>query len=142
MKIAIGCDHAGYAYKAAIKNVLTDLKVDIIDEGTDSSDSVDYPDFAHPVSKLVDQNKVDYGILICGSGNGVAMTANKYQNVRAALCWNTEITSLAKQHNNANVITIPARFVSEWQSQEIVKTFIQTDFEGGRHERRVNKISC
>lgn len=139
MKISIGNDHAGVDYK---KHIIEKLKKDftIINHGTNDEESVDYPDFAHPVSSDVDTNISNLGVLICGSGNGVAMTANKYKKVRAALCWNEEIASLAKNHNNANVVCIPARFVSKEKALEIVKKFIETEFEGGRHERRVNKI--
>ena len=141
MKIAIGNDHAGTAYKNAIINHLTSLGIEVQNYGTNSDDSVDYPDFVHPVAKDVEEEKVDFGILICGSGNGVSMTANKYQNVRAGLCWTKEIAALAKQHNNANILSIPARFTALQQAIEIVDTFLNTDFEGGRHERRVNKIA-
>lgn len=142
MTIAIGCDHAGPAYKDRIIKLLEEQDIEVVDKGTHTGDSVDYPDFAHPVAQLVNDGAVDLGILICGSGNGVAMTANKYSNVRAALCWTAEIAALARQHNNANIVTIPARFTSEWQATEIVKTFLAAEFEGGRHERRVGKISC
>ena len=139
MNISIGNDHAGVDYKNYIIENLND-KLDIKNYGTDAESSVDYPDFAHPVSSDVDNQISDLGILICGSGNGVAMTANKYKNVRAALCWNEELAVLAKQHNNANIVCIPARFISKEEALQIVKSFIQTRFEGGRHERRVNKI--
>mgnify|MGYP001400743569 FL=1 len=139
MNISIGNDHAGVDYKNYIIENLKD-KHDIKNHGTDTESSVDYPDFAHPVSSDVDNQISDLGILICGSGNGVAMTANKYKNVRAALCWNEELAVLAKQHNNANIVCIPARFISKEEALQIVKSFIQTGFEGGRHERRVNKI--
>ena len=139
MNISIGNDHAGVDYKNYIIENLKD-KHDIKNHGTDTESSVDYPDFAHPVSSDVDNKKSDLGILICGSGNGVAMTANKYKKVRAALCWNEELAVLAKQHNNANIVCIPARFISKEEALQIVKSFIQTGFEGGRHERRVNKI--
>ena len=139
MNISIGNDHAGVDYKNYIIENLND-KHDIKNHGTDAESSVDYPDFAHPVSSNVDNQISDIGILICGSGNGVAMTANKYKNVRAALCWNEELAVLAKQHNNANIVCIPARFISKEEALQIVKYFIQTGFEGGRHERRVNKI--
>ncbi len=142
MTIAIACDHAGPAYKEKIIAFLKSQDIEVINKGTDSEESVDYPDFAHPVGELVNSGSADLGILICGSGNGVAMTANKHNNVRAALCWNTEIAALARQHNNANIVCIPARFTSEWQACEIVKTFLSSEFEGGRHERRVGKISC
>ena len=139
MNISIGNDHAGVEYKNYIIENLND-KYDIKNHGTDAESSVDYPDFAHPASSDVDNQISDLGILICGSGNGVAMTANKYKNVRAALCWNEELAVLAKQHNNANIVCIPARFISKEEALQIVKCFIQTGFEGGRHERRVNKI--
>ena len=139
MNISIGNDHAGVDYKNYIIENLND-KYYIKNHGTDLESSVDYPDFAHPVSSDVDNKKSDLGILICGSGNGVAMTANKYKKVRAALCWNEELAVLAKQHNNANIVCIPARFISKEEALQIVKSFIQTGFEGGRHERRVNKI--
>ncbi|MDO4880666.1 MAG: ribose 5-phosphate isomerase B [Capnocytophaga sp.] len=140
MKIAIGNDHAGTTYKQAIVAYLQKEGIDVINVGTDSSDSVDYPDFAHAVGELIDNDKVDFGIVICGSGNGIAMSINKHKKVRCALCWTKEIAQLAKQHNNANVISIPARFTAEQQAVEIVKTFLDTSFEGGRHLNRVNKI--
>ena len=139
MNISIGNDHAGVDYKNYIIKSLEE-KYNIVNHGTDDKNSVDYPDFAHPVSLDIDNIKSDFGILICGSGNGVAMTANKYKKVRAALCWSEEIAKLAKQHNNANVVCIPGRFISKEKALQIVKSFIDTKFEGGRHERRVNKI--
>ena len=142
MKIAIGNDHAGPEYKFAIVKMLETNGHEVINYGTDSMDSVDYPDFGHAVANDVNKGMVDFGIIICGSGNGIAMSANKHQNVRAALCWTKEIASLARQHNNANIISIPARFTSIQQAVEIVKTFLKTDFEGGRHAMRVEKISC
>ena len=138
MKISIGNDHAGVDYKKFIIENLNDHYV--INHGTDDLNSVDYPDFAHPVSLDVENKTSEIGILICGSGNGVSMTANKYKKVRAALCWSKEIAKLAKQHNNANIVCIPARFISKEEALQIVKSFIDTKFEGGRHERRVNKI--
>ncbi|RZS99340.1 ribose 5-phosphate isomerase B [Aquimarina brevivitae] len=141
MKIAIGNDHAGTDYKNEIVTYLRDNNYEVINYGTDSSDSVDYPDFVHPVADDVDKNNVTYGILICGSGNGVAMTANKYKNVRAGLCWTKELTTLTRQHNDANVLCIPARFTSKHQALDMVKEFLATEFEGGRHVKRVNKIS-
>ncbi len=141
MKIAIGNDHAGTEYKFGIITYLKSEGIEVINYGTDSNSSVDYPDFVHPVAKDVDTNVVDFGILICGSGNGVSMTANKYKNVRAGLCWTKEITELTRLHNNANIISIPARFTSLPQAIEMVKTFLATQFEGGRHQNRVNKIS-
>jgi ribose 5-phosphate isomerase B len=140
--VAIGSDHAGYEYKSMIIDLLENKGLKVKDFGTNSPDSVDYPDFAHPVAKAVEDGEAGAGILICGSANGVAITANKHQNVRAAVCWENEIASLARQHNNANVICIPARFVSPPIAQEMVNTFLNTPFEGGRHERRVEKIAC
>ena len=139
MNISIGNDHAGVYYKNyIIKNL--EEKHNIVNYGTDDENSVDYPDFAHPVSLDINNGKSDLGVLICGSGNGVAMTANKYQKVRAALCWSEEIAKLAKQHNNANVVCIPARFITKEEALQIVRSFIDNKFEGGRHEKRVNKI--
>jgi ribose 5-phosphate isomerase B len=142
MKISIGNDHAGPDYKKAIVHYLTSKGHEILNHGTDTFDSVDYPDFGHPVATDVESGKADLGIVICGSGNGIAMTANKHQGIRAALCWTKEISALARQHNNANVVSIPARFTSIQQAIEIVDTFLNTDFEGGRHATRVDKISC
>ena len=142
MKISIGNDHAGPDYKKAIVAFLTSKGHEIINHGTDTEASVDYPDFAHPVALDVESGKADLGIVICGSGNGIAMTANKHQGIRAALCWTKEISALARQHNNANVVSIPARFTSIPQAVEIVNTFINTEFEGGRHANRVDKIAC
>jgi ribose 5-phosphate isomerase B len=142
MKISIGNDHAGPDYKKAIVHFLLANGHEIINHGTNTFDSVDYPDFAHPVATDVESGTADLGIVICGSGNGIAMTANKHQGIRAALCWTKEISALARQHNNANVVSIPARFTSIPQAIEIVSTFISTDFEGGRHATRVDKISC
>ena len=141
MRISIGNDHAGVEYKNYIKEYLLANHIEINNYGTDSLDSVDYPDFAHPVSNDVNEKKSDLGILICGSGNGVCMTANKYKNVRAALCWNKELALLSKSHNNANIVCIPARFIEKEEDLDIIKTFILQEFEGRRHERRVNKIS-
>ena len=143
MKIVIGNDHAGTEYKKKLKALLESLGHQVHNYGTDENTSVDYPDHVHPVAQDVDQNKADLGVLICGSGNGVCMTANKYQNVRAALCWNSEIAGLARSHNNANVICIPARYVSLEQAKNMLETFLLEPFEGGRHQNRVNKIpSC
>ena len=141
-KIAIGGDHAGFEYKAAIIEFLQELGYTVQDFGAYSTDSVDYPDFAHPVASSVEDQSNDMGILICGSANGVAITANKHQGIRAAICWLEEISALARQHNNANVVCIPARFIDLDLAKRIVKTFLTTDFEGGRHENRVNKIAC
>lgn len=141
-KIAIGCDHAGYVYKESIKELLRSKGIESIDFGTDSPDSVDYPDFVHPVAESVEKGESNLGIIMCGSGNGVAMTANKHQGIRAAICWNEELAALARQHNDANIIALPCRFVSEALANKMVDIFISTDFEGGRHQRRVDKISC
>lgn len=140
--IAIGADHAGYTYKAAIAHWLTRNGYDIIDAGTDSEASTDYPDHVHPVADAVEKGDAHLGIILCGSGNGVAMTANKHQGIRAALCWNNEIASLARQHNDANILAIPARFVPEAVALSMVQTFLETPFEGGRHQKRVDKIRC
>ena len=144
MTIAIGNDHAGTDYKFAIKSFLEAKGFVVKNYGTDEKDSVDYPDFVHPVAQDVESKKVDFGILICGSANGVAMTANKYTKVRAGLCWTKEIVSLIRQHNNANVLCIPARFTAIPQALEMVDVFLNTDFEGGRHQKRIDKIplSC
>ncbi|RMG77085.1 MAG: ribose 5-phosphate isomerase B [Bacteroidetes bacterium] len=141
-KIAIGCDHAGFPYKDAIVRLLKKRGIEVIDFGTNSPDSVDYPDFAHPVANAVESHEADLGIVLCGSGNGVAMTANKHAGIRAALCWKVEIARLARQHNDANVLAIPARFVSKRMALNMVKAFLDTDFEGGRHARRVQKMAC
>ncbi|RKE98785.1 RpiB/LacA/LacB family sugar-phosphate isomerase [Ichthyenterobacterium magnum] len=141
MKISIGNDHAGTEYKFAIIEHLKAKGIEINNYGTDTLDSVDFPDFVHPVAKDVENKTVDFGILICGSANGVAMTANKHQKVRAGICWTNEITELTRQHNNANICCIPARFTALPQAIKIVDTFLNTAFEGGRHERRVDKIA-
>ncbi len=141
MKISIGNDHAGTDYKFAIVKHLESKGFTITNYGTDSFDSVDYPDFVHPVAQDVDTKKADFGILICGSANGVAMTANKYQNVRAGICWMKEITELTRLHNNANVMCIPARYTAIPQAIQMVDVFLETLFEGGRHQNRVNKIA-
>lgn len=140
MKIAIGSDHAGFDFKEAIRNKLTEQGFEVTDYGAFSNESVDYPDFAHPVASDVDSGTVNFGVLICGSGNGVCITANKHQGVRAALCWNNDLAALARQHNNANVICIPARFVDLDVAISMTETFLRTEFEGGRHQRRVEKI--
>lgn len=142
MKIAIGNDHAGPDYKLAIVAYLKQQGHEVINHGTDSFDSVDYPDFANPVAKAINNKEVDYGILICGSANGVAMTANKYPNVRAGLCWSNEIVTLIRLHNDANILCIPARFTAIPQAVAMVETFLNTPFEGGRHQKRVDKIGC
>jgi ribose 5-phosphate isomerase B len=140
MKLAIGNDHAGSDLKKKIVNLLKDQNIEVVNYGTDQNESVDYPDFAHPVGKSIQENKVDLAIVICGSGNGVNMVVNKYSKVRSALCWNTELAGLARSHNNANILAIPARFVSEEVAMEMVNTFLTTPFEGGRHQNRVEKI--
>lgn len=142
MKIVIGGDHAGFDYKESIRKQLETQGIEVSDLGPYSCDSVDYPDFAHPVAEHISENQATFGILICGSGNGVCMTANKHHGVRAALCWNTEIARLARQHNNANIICLPARFIPLNEALDCVKTFLNTSFEGGRHENRVKKIDC
>ncbi|TLF46515.1 ribose 5-phosphate isomerase B [Maribacter aurantiacus] len=142
MKIAIGNDHAGTDYKLAVIGLLRSMDIEVVNFGTDGSDSVDYPDFVHPVAQEVEDGNVDYGIIICGSGNGASMTANKHQKVRAALCWNKEIVELAREHNNANVLSLPARYIALQQALEMVEVFLKTPFAGGRHERRIEKIPC
>ncbi|WP_297508426.1 ribose 5-phosphate isomerase B [Flavobacterium sp.] len=142
MKISIGNDHAGPDYKKALVEFLSAQGHEVINYGTDTFDSVDYPDFGHPVAMDVARGNVDFGIVICGSGNGINMTVNKHEGVRAALCWTKEIAALARQHNNANIISIPARFTAIPQALEMVDTFLKTSFEGGRHQARVQKITC
>ena len=139
-KIVIGSDHAGFEYKEAIKQYLVKNNIEIIDVGTHSTESCDYPDYAHAAAREIESGNVEVGILICRSANGVAITANKHQEIRAALCWQNEIASLARQHNDANIICLPARFVTIDEAEEMVHTFITTDFEGGRHQKRVEKI--
>lgn len=142
MKISIGNDHAGPDYKIAIVKYLESKGHEVTNYGTDTDASVDYPDFAHPVANDVSEGKADFGIVICGSGNGIAMTVNKHAKVRAGLCWIKEIAYLTRLHNDANVLSIPARYTSIQQAIEIVETFLTTEFEGGRHQTRVDKISC
>lgn len=141
-KIAICCDHAGFELKEKLVTDLSSVGVEFKDFGTYSTDSCDYADFAHPMADAIDKGEFEFGIAICGSGNGITMTVNKHQGVRAALCWTTELAKLARQHNNANVLSLPARFISEELAFEIVEDFFATDFEGGRHEARVKKIAC
>jgi len=141
LKIAIGADHAGFEYKQALIEAIAD-SFEFKDFGTYSAASVDYPDFAHPVASAVESGEFDFGILICGSANGVAITANKHQGIRAAICWNEELATLARSHNNANIVCIPARFISIGEAKKITDTFLTTEFEGGRHANRVDKISC
>lgn len=140
MKVIIASDHAGFELK---EKIINQFKVDFewVNNGTFSSESVDYPDFAHPLADKVSKGEFEYGILICGTGNGIGMTANKHANVRAALCWKKEIAELARQHNNANILVLPARFISDEDAFAVVKTFLSTAFEGGRHQRRVEKIN-
>lgn len=140
--IAIGCDHAGFPLKSVIQSLLNERGLNSLDFGTHSDASVDYPDFVHPAAEAVEKGNASLGILLCGSGNGVAMTANKHKGIRAALCWNAEIATLARSHNNANMIALPVRYLSADEAVEIVSTFLDTPFEGGRHALRVNKIPC
>lgn len=140
--IAVGADHAGFEYKTAVVKHLNELGYQVADFGTYSSDSVDYPDFAHPTADSVESNEAACGILICGSANGVAITANKHRGIRAGLCWQKDVAELTRMHNNANILCLPARFVSLQVALEIVDTFLNTPFEGGRHQQRVSKISC
>lgn len=140
MKISIGNDHAGYIRKNVLLEYLNKEDHNIKNYGTDTVTSVDYPDFVHPVAKDIIEGNADFGILLCGSGNGVAITANKYKEVRAALCWNKELANLARAHNNANILCIPSRFITEENLLDIVESFLKTPFEGGRHQRRVDKI--
>lgn len=141
MKIAIGNDHAGTRLKNELKTFLEECGYELTNFGTDTDESVDYPDYVHPVVNSLEDNEADFGILICGSAQGVAITANKHQDVRAAVCWESEIASLARKHNNANVLCLPARFLSEKEANTIALIFLQTEFEGGRHLKRLNKIS-
>ena len=140
MKIVIGNDHAGVEVKEKIRDHLEKKGHQVINKGYDGEESVDYPDFIHPVSKEVKEKKAEIGVIVCGSGNGAAMTANKHKGVRAAICWSEEIAALAKHHNNANIISIPSRFLNEKEIIKIIDVFIEAEFEGGRHERRVKKI--
>jgi ribose 5-phosphate isomerase B len=140
--IPIGADHAGFQLKETLKKHLISKGYEVNDFGCYSEESIDYPDFAHPVAEMVEQNKGMLGILICGSGNGISMSANKHQGIRSALCWKTEVAELARLHNDANILTLPARFISEAEAIEMVDVFFSTAFEGGRHQKRVDKISC
>jgi len=142
MTIAIGSDHAGFEYKELIIKYLNKSGHNVLNKGTFSPDSADYADFAHPVAIAVETSVADLGILVCGSGNGVCMTANKHTKIRAALCWTTELAALARQHNNANILCVPARFVSKRMAQNMVKVFLESNFEGGRHQTRIDKIPC
>lgn len=140
LKIGIASDHAGFELKAEVKKHLEAKGAVMVDFGTDSTDSCDYPDFAHPLAAAVENGECRYGVAICGTANGISMTVNKHQGCRDAICWCTEIAALARQHNNANVVSLPARFISKNDALDVVDTFFSTDFEGGRHERRINKI--
>lgn len=140
--IAIGCDHAGFAYKTALVSSLTNKGFQVKDFGTYSEDSVDYPDFAHPTASSVENGECSFGILLCGSANGVAISANKHQQIRAGLCWQNDVAVLVRKHNDANMICIPARFVSLALAEQMLEIFMTTEFEGGRHATRVGKIAC
>jgi ribose 5-phosphate isomerase B len=142
MKLAIGADHAGFSLKEKLKKYLLEKGIEVKDFGAPSEQSVDYPDFAHPVAKAVEKKEAEFGLLMCGSGNGINMAANKHQGIRAALCWNSEIAKLARQHNDANILSLPARFIEEEEAKKCVDVFLSTPFEGGRHENRVKKINC
>lgn len=138
--IGMASDHAGFEYKERLKALLLKKGYEVVDYGTDSADSCDYPDFAHRLGDAVDKGRVELGVAFCGSGNGISMTLNKHQKVRAALCWNSELARLAKAHNNANVLAMPARFISYRMATRILGTWLSTSFEGGRHQRRIDKI--
>jgi ribose 5-phosphate isomerase B len=140
MKLAIGSDHAGFSLKEKLKKYLLEKGYEVKDFGTNSEASADYPDYAHPVARAVERKEVDFGLLLCGSGNGMNMVANKYSGIRAALCWNEELAKLARQHNDANILSLPARFIDEDEAKKCVDAFLSSKFEGGRHERRVKKI--
>lgn len=140
MKLSIGCDHAGFELKEFLKSIFTDIEW--LDKGCYSLDSVDYPDFAHAVARSIESGESSMGILICGSGNGISIAANKHAGIRAAIAWKPELASLARQHNDANILSLPARFISEQEAIEIMKAFLEASFEGGRHQKRVDKISC
>ena len=142
MKIAIGGDHAGFEYKAVVIEMLTAQGVEVKDFGPFSTESCDYPDYVHPLAQAVEKKEFELGIVICGSANGVNMVANKYQEIRSAITWEPELAELARSHNNANIIAIPARFISLELAKSCIKTFVSTEFEGGRHQRRVDKIAC
>lgn len=142
MKIAIGSDHAGFEYKELLKSFLAGMGHELRDFGAYSGESSDYADFAHPVASAVEDKNFEFGILVCGSANGVAITANKHAGIRAAICWKAELAQLARAHNDANIVCIPARFITEEEAEDIVRIFLSTSFEGGRHARRVSKITC
>ena len=140
--IGIAADHAGYELKGQLIEYLRGQGHEVKDFGTHSTDSMDYPDVAHPLAESIEKGECEWGIAICGTGNGISMTVNKHAGIRAALCWNTEIAALARQHNNANILSLPARFVSEEEALAMLKIFMATPFEGGRHQRRIDKIAC
>ena len=140
--LGIAADHAGYELKNTLIEYLNGLGYEVKDFGTHSAESMDYPDVAHPLAEEVESGKLEKGIAICGSGNGISMTLNKHQGIRAALCWNTELAALARQHNDANILSLPARFIDTDTAKAIVKSYLESDFEGGRHQRRVEKIAC
>ncbi len=140
--LGIAADHAGYELKNTLIEYLKELGYEVKDFGTHSAESMDYPDVAHPLAEEVESGKLEKGIAICGSGNGISMTLNKHQGIRAALCWNTELAALARQHNDANILSLPARFIDTDTAKAIVKAYLESDFEGGRHQRRVEKIAC
>ena len=140
--IVIACDHAGYQMKEELKVFLSEQGYQVKDFDTNSEESMDYPDVAHPLANSVESGECEFGIALCGSGNGISMTLNKHQQIRAALCWNSELAALAKQHNNANILSLPARFISLEEAKNIVRSYIDATFEGGRHPRRVEKIAC
>jgi len=140
--VGMACDHAGFELKEYIKGILEGKGYSVKDFGTHSSESMDYPDTAHPLAQAVEAGDVDFGVAMCGSGNGITMTLNKHQGVRAALCWDPEIASLAKRHNNANILSMPARFISKEEAVAILEAYLNAEFEGGRHQRRIDKIPC
>jgi ribose 5-phosphate isomerase B len=140
-RIAVGCDHAGFEYKESIKKLLENEGYAVTDYGTYSKDSVDYPDFVHPVAVSIEKKENDFGILVCGSANGVAITANKHQQIRAAIAWENSVASLARQHNDANILCLPSRFISREEAEKFTMTFLTAPFEGGRHAKRVSKIA-
>lgn len=142
LKIAVACDHAGFERKQTVLKYLQEQGIEFRDFGAFSSESSDYPDYAHPLAKAVSNGEFDFGITLCGSGNGINMTANKHQGIRSAICWMPEIAALARLHNDANICALPARYITDEQAIEIVKIFLTTGFEGGRHLRRINKIPC
>lgn len=142
MKIAFASDHAGYNLKQVVMDYLTQKGFDVKDYGCYSTESCDYPDYAHPMAEAVEKGEADYGVAVCSTGNGITMTANKHQGIRAALCWDIRLAELARQHNNANVLGLPANFITPELALQVVNTFLTTDFEGGRHARRVGKIAC